>query len=292
MAEATAELAPDNAGLAAETQGEVAPQGAAAIAETDDAAQTTDSEGNETPASPFDGLDLEDIEKDPNVQKLLKDKLARVEESQRQRAEIEKLRALEAQQLQAYDATRQRVLQAGANWAATQLQAAVEKAIDSGEKVDARFVSYLSEQMGMGGIVQANEAFGDVANSWLAERHPQYAVPPALARRFMVAQANFNPMEQFRTLVDVMEDAVAKSAYAKGKQDALAELQKEDSSRADVEKEKAAAKARANQPKPTSLNGAQSPGSTNYRAILESPTSTQAQRKDAWKALYGFDYPG
>lgn len=292
MAEATAELAQDNAGLAAETQGEVAPVQAAAIAETEDAVQTTDSEGNETPASPFEGRDLEEVEKDPVVQKLLKDRLARVEESQRQRAEIMRLQALEQQQLQNYDATRQRVLQAGANWAATQLQNALDKALETGEKVDPRFVSYLSEQMGLGGIVQANEAFGDVANTWLAERHPQYAVPPALARRFMVAQSNFNPMEQLRTMVDVVEDAVGKAAYAKGRADALAELQKEDAGRADVEKEKAAAKARTAQPKPTSLNGAQSPGSTNLRAILESPTSTQAQRKEAWKGLYGFDYPG
>lgn len=261
------------------------------VAETEQQATTeTEEVQEETPVSPFAGKDFDEIAKDPEVERVIKDRLAKHEESLRQKGEAERARALHEQETKQYRELRAQAANANAHWASNAIRQAVKKAMDDGNDVESQMFDGVAGWLNTQALVQANETVVSVAQQYLERYHPQAKVPQDLVRAFNSAQANQDirgMMMSMLAMVDVANrDSVAKNAIEQYEK----ELAQEKSKEQQVEKERTAATAARSAPKPVG-GAAATTRPRELSDILADPSISSAQKREAYHKKYGF-YPG
>lgn len=263
-------------------------------AETEEIAQTeTDATEDETPsepASPFAGKSFDEIAEDPEVSRVIKDRLAKAEESARQKAEVERSKALREQQLKQYQEQLQRAQNSNAQWAANALKSVVDKVVKDGDDFDPNATAFVAQQLSMSASVAATEQLVKTVEDYLGRNHSEFRIPQELVFQFQQAQASQSVPGMQSALFSIQEAALRDSLTKQIRSEIEKELADEAEKTAKVQQEKAAATKAKAAPRPQSAAGAPA-NPQNARAILADPSKTKAQKAAAFKALYGIDPP-
>lgn len=287
MADETAILEPGTAESVTAPLGEPEEE-PSEIAETEQP-QTTETEDvqDETPASPFAGKPLDEIAEDPEVQRVIKDRLAKHEESLRQKAEAAQARALTEQQHRQYQELRARAANANAHWAANTLRTALDKAAEDGKPLEPQVADGVAAWLNQRALVDANETVVNVASQYLGRYHPQAKIPQELVTAFNSAQATQDVPGMVMSVLAMVDMANRETIRA----EVRAEIEKEQAEAATKEqqlaKEKQAATAARSAPKP--VGGSTAPlRQRNTSELLADPLVPSEEKRKAFIAKYGF----
>lgn len=261
----------------------------APVAEIATPVEGTDSaeEQEQQPASPFSGRSLEEIEQDPEVQRLLKDKLAKQAESNRQKAEHAQRLALEKQQAETYLQMRSQAAQATWQDGHKQLSRAIKDSLSSGDDLNDEVVQRIAGNMTLRSLINANEVVGAAMADKFRADFPDFKVPMELNNRFVAAIQAMNPDQQISAYLDTMALAVREKVEKQVRDEIEAEM----AASAQVEARKTAASKNAQAPRPSANPGAMTPTPRPASDLLSDPMTSMADKRRIYKDMYGIDLP-
>lgn len=289
MPDETAVLEQDTAVDPAHPPGE-SPIGEVAETETQETTETGEAQEPAQYVSPFAGKDLDEIEKDPEVAKLVQDRIAKQTESLRQRAEAERTRALREQQAQQYAQQRQQAAAASTDWAHNVLRQAAKQAEEQGKEIDPNHVAHVARNLNQAALVNANEGVRLVAEEYLNQFHPNYRIPRQLNEAFAAAQAAQDIPSMMQAFMGIVDSANRERIEAVLRAQIAQEQQAEVTKGAQVDAERKASQEARQSPKPAGGTAQQArPRSLNE--ILGDPSVSQAEKDRAYAAKYGFTPP-
>src|SRR3990167_216492 len=286
MPDDTAVLEQDTAVIPAETPGE-SPVGEVAETETQDTTETGEAQEPAQYTSPFAGKDLDEIEKDPEVAKLVQDRIAKQTESLRQRAEADRTRALREQQAQQYAQQRQQAAAASTDWAHNVLRQAAKQAEEQGKDIDPNHVAHVARNLNQAALVNANEGVRLVAEDYLNQFHPNFRIPRQLNEAFSAAQSAQDIPAMMQAMLGIIDMANRERIDYENRTRSAKEQQDEVAKGAQVDAERIASQEACRAPKPAG-GTAQQARPRPLNEILGDPTVSQTEKDRAFAAKYGF----
>jgi hypothetical protein len=249
---------------------------------------TETGEAEETPSSPLAGLADDDVAALPEVEKVLKNRLARQEESLRQKAENARRQELDQQQIQQYERQRTQAFNANSQWASGLLRQAMDKANESGQTVDPNYVGQIAANLQLRAAITAIESVTVIGEETLQKNHPDFAIPQELNRAFASAQSRQDIPGMTRAYLDILRAAERTSLEKSIRAEVLKEIDEEQAKGQRVDEEKKAATAAKSGLRP--VGSAQvAPRARSLDDILRDPMASAEDKRKAFKAKNGFD---
>ena len=230
-------------------------------------------------------------------EKVLKAERAKLEESYRQKTENAQKAAQTAANAEAYRAnvTKAQRDQAGAIFNEFNAGiASVIKARDNGEEVGVNpdWLANIAVRQADAAFWSQDSAIASFFDARTAQTNPGWRKPPELAADLenalhLHATDPNRPAQVLSARLAIMEASVREQLTPKLREEIEAEVRAELGAAGKTAAMKENDAARAGQPKPTGAGATGAATQKNYRAVLESPDASLAEKERAYKSLHG-----